>query len=69
MKDEAPAVGIKVRINAAGHARLGPTRKRDQSVTGTVVGWEERQRRTLVRWLDDTPYEPFPPQYLDEVTA
>lgn len=60
-------LGSRVRLNAAGHARLGPTRRRDPGALGTVTGTEVRPAETRIVVLWDRPAykESLPEKYLE----
>ncbi len=70
--NEMPAPGSRVRLNAAGHKRLGLSRRRDASVCGTVLGESQGFHpdfpRAVVEWDKPKYTESVRPAYLEEVT-
>jgi hypothetical protein len=61
-------IQARVRGNEALHTALGPTRKRDPSMLGRVVGYDEIRLRLDIAW-DGNPHAEFlAPRYLEVVT-
>lgn len=58
-----------VRGNQLLETALGPTRKRDMLVVGSVVDYDRTRLRIGVNWKTDRNVEYLAPRYLDPVEA